>query len=546
MTSSVTAYSQIAKSIKQQLENSNDKVVISNYNLPEFDFSQMKERLGGVYKFFGSIEFKNLIVDGYFIIQHVEIYGDLVFENVNIEGPLILEDVTIYGNLLMKDVHLNDSICATGLKIKKLFEGDHPKTLTLSNIVFNSNNENKRASIYLFPGLEVEGTVTLENIRGVENIGLAGAKIIGSLKISNITETKILDLRSLQIRRELVDPSWKVGEHYSPLAQPVIEITDSKIRNINLWNERDTKGKIIEGYYESRMPTIKFENVTVGFFLISNRSILGNVKFKECSFDDIDFINIKIIGDLIFESCEIKLGGSPTCEYVDISEIDYNFDVECTKRMIFKDTTFKIPNIEYVFLQSARHTLERNGYEKEADYHFLKEKRVERRINKINSQCNLKRKIERIISDFMDKTVLKPRNALFQSIVAGLFSTVIPVFPMFILAFLLAFSIPWLREFLEWAIADLTCKYGTDWKRPIFIWAIVVIVLFPLGYQELLGYPFWEAVYYSALVAVTLGLGSLAYTSSSAIKTLVVAEAIFGTFMWAVFITVFARKFMRR
>lgn len=545
MASSVTLYYQIAMSIKQQLQNSN-RAIISNYTFPEFDFSKIRtwlgEWLGGVYEFKGSIEFKNLNVDGYFIIQHVEIYGDLVFENVNIEGPLILEDVTIYGNLIIKNSYLGDSISTAGLKIKKLVKGDYPKTLTLSNIVFDSKNNG--ASIRLFIGLEVEGDVIIGNINGVKNIGLADAKISGSLNISNIPEMEILNLKSLQISREPLDPSWKVGEHYSPLARPVIEISNSEIKNINLWNERNAEGKIIEGYYESPIPTIKFENMAISFFLISNRRILGNVEFKECSFDNVDFINVKVIGDLIFESCEIKLGESTSCEYVDISEIDYNFDVECTKRMIFENTTFRNPNIEHVFLHSARRTLEKNGYEKEADHYFYKEKRAERRSKRINLQCNLKSKIEGIISGLMDKTVFKPKNILFQSIVAVL--VLIPLFPLVMLALFFALLIPWLREFLEWAIADLTCKYGTDWKRPISIWIVMVILLFPLVYKGLLNYSFLKAVYHSALVAVTLGMGSLINTSSRIVKALVITEAIFGTFMWAVFITVFARKFMKR
>jgi len=28
--------------------------------------------------------------------------------------------------------------------------------------------------------------------------------------------------------------------------------------------------------------------------------------------------------------------------------------------------------------------------------------------------------------------------------------------------------------FVEWLLADATCKYGTDWKRPIYLWLGVV------------------------------------------------------------------------
>ena len=38
--------------------------------------------------------------------------------------------------------------------------------------------------------------------------------------------------------------------------------------------------------------------------------------------------------------------------------------------------------------------------------------------------------------------------------------------------------------FVEWLLADVTCKYGTDWKRPIYLWLGVVFfcaVLFWIG-----------------------------------------------------------------
>jgi len=167
----------------------------------------------------------------------------------------------------------------------------------------------------------------------------------------------------------------------------------------------------------------------------------------------------------------------------------------------------------------------KNGYEKEADHHFYKEKIAERRSKRINLQCNLKNIVERAISNVMDETIFKPKNILLQSIVAGVLSTGIPVFPMFILALFLAWFIPLLREFLEWAIADLTCKYGTDWKRPIYIWIGTVVLLFPLAYRELLNWSFLKALYHSALVAVTLGMGSLVSTSSMIIKALVIASS---------------------
>ena len=106
--------------------------------------------------------------------------------------------------------------------------------------------------------------------------------------------------------------------------------------------------------------------------------------------------------------------------------------------------------------------------------------------------------------------------------------------------------------FVEWLLADVTCKYGTDWKRPIYLWLGVVFfctVLFWIGngivrVDESAASSFLESLYFSIVTITTLGYGDYR-PKPGCFQFLAGFEATFGMFMWAIFIAVFARKYMR-
>ena len=103
-----------------------------------------------------------------------------------------------------------------------------------------------------------------------------------------------------------------------------------------------------------------------------------------------------------------------------------------------------------------------------------------------------------------------------------------------------------------------------NWKRPVFLWTGIVIILFPILYWIVEGveggvdwslnlittlvpsviFSKWlEYVYFSIGTVTTLaheGLYPIGWG-----KVLASIETIFVTFMWAVFLVVFARKYMR-
>ncbi len=120
-----------------------------------------------------------------------------------------------------------------------------------------------------------------------------------------------------------------------------------------------------------------------------------------------------------------------------------------------------------------------------------------------------------------------------------------------------------IAQFFEWLIADFTCRYGTDSIRPVVIWLILVLIVFPciyyFGHGIAVSQPFFSlfphaeksfasAEYFSVVTATTLGYGDLqpALTTLWHIpifRILASLGAIFGTFMWVIFLTIFARKY---
>lgn len=90
--------------------------------------------------------------------------------------------------------------------------------------------------------------------------------------------------------------------------------------------------------------------------------------------------------------------------------------------------------------------------------------------------------------------------------------------------------------------------YGTYWRRVLMSWFVVVFgagILYWLGSGVECGDSLWECIYFSILTATTLSYGD--YRPAPGIyQGIATLEAIFGTFIWAAFIAIFARKYMRR
>ncbi len=229
--------------------------------------------------------------------------------------------------------------------------------------------------------------------------------------------------------------------------------------------------------------TVSFEEARIGKNVLFSKSKVKRNAWFEGS---------KIGGDILFNEAEIR--GDAQFSTLDVQG-----------EFSFKEAIFKEPQAEENTCRAARRHYEKFGDRETADYYFLREMRARRRQ---------KGKI---------------------------------------------------AQFLEWMIADFTCRYGTDSIRPVVIWLILVLGVFPciyyFGHGITASHPFFSlfpraeksfasAEYFSVVTATTLGYGDLQPTLTTLwhipiFRVLASLEAIFGTFMWVIFLTVFARKYMR-
>lgn len=164
------------------------------------------------------------------------------------------------------------------------------------------------------------------------------------------------------------------------------------------------------------------------------------------------------------------------------------------------ESIFDLPDSEAEALRIQRMCYEEEGRKEDADNTFVKERRALRRARVYNAK---------------KKSVI-------------------------------LFTISSISSIIEYFLADLTCKYGTDWIRPVILWVFSVFFLFPLLYWILKGvevHSIFDYIYFSIITATTLGYGDFHPVRIG--KAIASIEAIFGTFMWTVFLVVFTRKYMR-
>lgn len=118
------------------------------------------------------------------------------------------------------------------------------------------------------------------------------------------------------------------------------------------------------------------------------------------------------------------------------------------------------------------------------------------------------------------------------------------------------------QQFIDWFVADWTCRYGTSWQR-VFGVSAISIFFFALMYwgkkisvltaEEGFGYIFAEntaeifgrALHRSVMIFTTLGYTPEYFDDYPMLQVLSGAESIFGALAVALIIVVFARKWMR-
>ena len=261
------------------------------------------------------------------------------------------------------------------------------------------------------------------------------------------------------------------------------------------------QGTIFKGYYTDFIRAI-FE---------------GDAYFNGATFD----VNVFFWSDWDEEYLDGKYKFSGKLEFSNLNFRSIYIDIP--------SKYFKLPEAEAEACRVQRICYEKEGNKDKADKMFVQERRALRRARV--------RQAKELLSKSRDiKSKLKAIVNLLKSY--GSF-------------------------FMEVLLADLTCKYGTSWMRPILLWVLVVFgfsILYYIGKGVTSAKTFWEYLYFSMTVGTTLGfekyhpnpnitlvditVGLLPF-KIPVYQILVGFEAMFGMFMWATFLTVFARKYMR-
>jgi len=235
-----------------------------------------------------------------------------------------------------------------------------------------------------------------------------------------------------------------------------------------------------------------------GNLVLENLEVFGHVEISWSHLISPEFVHVLIHSNFILRKSRIKVDATWGLTVLP------SLPVELTVQgfMIIEECQFSNPHAEEVFYRLARTSWEKSGDFEKADEYYYLEMLARRKIKLFSRRKGLRK-------------LLDKGEALF-----------------------------------EWLFADLTCRYGTDWKRPIMIWLVAVNAFFPLlfyltgsveGLSSRLGFLDYE--YFSIVTATTLGYGD--YHPIGVGRAIASLEALFGMFMWAVFLTVFARKYMR-
>ncbi|ASJ02620.1 potassium transporter Kef [Thermococcus profundus] len=235
-----------------------------------------------------------------------------------------------------------------------------------------------------------------------------------------------------------------------------------------------------------------------GQLVMENLEVFGHVEIRRSRLRSPEFIHVRIESNLILRGSSFI--ADPSWNITVLPNLPIELIIGGF--MIVEDCEFSNPHAAEVFYRLARTSWERSGDFEKADEYYYLEMVAKRKIKSLGRRRGWRKILQRLEVAF------------------------------------------------EWLFADLTCKYGTDWKRPVIIWIIAVNVLFPIlfyatesveGISGAMGSLDYE--YFSIVTATTLGYGD--YHPIGVGRAIASLEALFGMFMWAVFLTVFARKYMR-
>ena len=357
-----------------------------------------------------------------------------------------------------------------------------------------------------FEDADIRGNVSFYGININRHLWLEGSKIGGYFSFSEgkIGQTAFFDGARIHkfVRFSNAEINW------------VSSVNNSQ--NVTLSFTGAEIGGDVDVSESKILGAATFNNVQIGGGIrVSGSEIRGDVCFTDAKiggrlryFTGVSFSGSEIGGDVDFDRTEINS-----------SFANFNL-VKIEGRLSFKDTKFKSPRAQEEACRKAKTIHEELGNREEADYYFYREMEARRKQKHIYFSLTPILKI-------INKVKLEKR------------------LPEFILNFLKK------QRKIYWGFLELPIQYifgyGTYWWGVLILWFSVVFgcaFLYWYGDAVVGASSFQECIYFSIVTITTLGYGD--YEPVKGIYQLLAAsEAVFGTFMWAAFIAIFARKYMR-
>ncbi|MDI3476287.1 MAG: hypothetical protein PWQ79_1939 [Thermococcaceae archaeon] len=435
--------------------------------------------------------FERRLKTGQTYFEGVDLY-DVAIKDYTNEKFLVFKNSTITN--LITDASTVKGIILINSKIERvvIFESTLETVLVKNSTIFGLNILRTEFSSHIaireseVKYLMINSTrYTPKEEKGEDKAYGETERIVGNIEISNLTGVRRIGINTrYPLLREI-------------LKEHGINVSESKERSVRARNLiiRDVSFDVSPRYKRRvRLTVAGFH----GRLHLENLEVFGHVEIRRSYLVSPEFVHVKVESNLILRNSSIHTDSTWNMTVLP----NLLIELEVGGFVIVEDCRFNSPRAEELFYRLARTSWEKSGdFDRADEYYYLE--------------------------------MLAKRKAKLQSRKRGLKKLINTA-----------------EVWFEWLFADLTCKYGTDWKRPILLWLAAVNVFFPLlfwatksveGLSNSLSFLDYE--YFSIVTATTLGYGD--YHPFGVGRIIASVEALFGMFMWAVFLTVFARKYMR-
>jgi uncharacterized protein YjbI with pentapeptide repeats len=464
--------------------------------------------------------------------EPTEIPACIILNMIQDGEPVIYDHVRIIGNLDLRKLNLPmEKVTRTEYQISELHLPEECKVITSSIMITNSefedpsvvasntdfdnclfksqiNFENSSFDYANFRGATFDGDVTFKGATFSE-ANFVGATFRGSAVFEEtmflFVDKKFGRLQIEGIRYERVFHGLFTGAIFTGLAI-------------------FSKAKFSE---DADFSKAKF--LWSAFYMSATFSRLAN--FSEATFNyDADFLGATFSGDADFSEANNSMPSALRLRYgADFSKAKFSSKAKFTGAIFrgivkfegakgegdyftFRDATFMLPDSQEEACRKAKNVLAKAGNREEEEYHFYREMEAKRIRKGIQGNSGLG------LGYLLTKTETWSAKRFFG------------------------------YDVIEYIFVQTIFRYGTDpyW---LFGWWLGFVVFFAViysvkgGIEEPEVRQWYDYFWFSVATAATPGYAL--YKPMGMFKFIAGIEAILGTFMWAAFITTFARKFSR-